>query len=301
MIAHFDDFCLWVYVLVDDMYKELEGHLRRPGPKPACSDSELIAISLIGECVGWDVETELLSHMQAHRDKFPIIPEQSRFNRRRRNLMGTINEMRRMMLARTELYYDEHCVVDSLPVPVVKFHLAPQSRIRWSDWGADYGPVPSKKEMIFGYKLHMLITLGGLIIDFELAPASKLDLAVGRELLAEHENRIVIGDKAYISAPAAEELWQSNRIRLLTKPRKNQKKQIPEHTRRLYDSVRHMIETVNSQLEAQFSIETNRAHTLWGLCARLYTKLTAHTLCICINRLLGVPDYLKIKRLAFHN
>ena len=24
MIAHFDDFCLWVYVLVDDMYKELE-------------------------------------------------------------------------------------------------------------------------------------------------------------------------------------------------------------------------------------------------------------------------------------
>lgn len=73
---------------VDDMYKELEGHLRRPGPKPKCSDSELIAIGLIGECFGCDVETELLNHMQAHRDKFPIIPEQSRFNRRRRNLMG---------------------------------------------------------------------------------------------------------------------------------------------------------------------------------------------------------------------
>ena len=58
--------------------------------------------------------------------------------------------------------------------------------------------------MIFGFKLHMLITLGGLIIDFELAPASKLDLAVGRELLSGHENRIVIGDKAYVSAPAAE-------------------------------------------------------------------------------------------------
>ncbi len=28
-------------------------------------------------------------------------------------------------------------------------------------------------------------------------------------------------------------------------------------------------------------------------------KLTAHTLCICINRLLGVRDYLKIKKLAF--
>ena len=52
MIAHFDDFCLWAYVLVDDMCQVLERHLRRPGPEPACSDSELIAICLIGECLG---------------------------------------------------------------------------------------------------------------------------------------------------------------------------------------------------------------------------------------------------------
>jgi len=155
--------------------------------------------------------------------------------------------------------------------------------------------------MIFGYKLHMLITLGGLIIDFELAPASERDLAVGCELLAEHENRIVIGDKAYVSAPAAEDLWLYNRICLLTKRRKNQKKQCPKHIRRLYDSVRQVIETVTSQLEAQFSIETNRVQALWGLCAQLYTKMTAHTLCICINRFLGAPDYLKIKKLAFPN
>ena len=301
MIAHFDDFCLWVYVLVDDMCKELEGQLRRPGPEPECSDSELIAICLIGECLRWDVETELLSQMQAHRDKFPIIPEQSRFNRRRRNLMWVINELRRMMLARMEHYRDAHCVVDSLPIPAVQFHLAPQSRAKWSQWGADYGPVPSKKMMIFGFKLHMLVTMGGLIIDFELAPASYRDLAIGHELLEEHCNRIVIGDKAYVSAPVAEELWQNNRIRLLTKPRSNQKKQIPASVHRLYDRVRQIIETVTSQLSAQFSIETNHAHTFSGLCARLYTKLTAHTLCIHINRLLGVPDYLQIKQLAFPN
>ena len=52
MIAHFDDFCLWVYVRLDDMCKELEGHMRGPGPEPECSDSELIAICLIGECLG---------------------------------------------------------------------------------------------------------------------------------------------------------------------------------------------------------------------------------------------------------
>ena len=43
-----------------------------------------------------------------------------------------------MMLAKMELYRDAHCVIDSLPIPVVQFHLAPQSRAKWSEWGADY-------------------------------------------------------------------------------------------------------------------------------------------------------------------
>lgn len=49
----------------------------------------------------------------------------------------------------------------------------------------------------------------------------------------------------------------------------------------------------------QFHIETNHAHTSWGLFARLHTKLAAHTLCIYINRLLGKPNFLQIKGLAF--
>ena len=301
MIAHFNDFCLWVYVLVDDMYQELEEDLRRPGPEPVCSDSELITICLIGECRRWDLETELLSHMQAHRDKFPNLPGQSRFNRRRRQLMLVINQMRQMMLAQIDLCQDQHCVIDSLPIPVVQFHLVPDSHGDWRAHGADFGKDASRKETIFGYKLHLLTTAGGLILDFELAPASVFDLTVGRELLAQHTDRQVIGDKAYISAEVADELWQHNRIRLLTLPRRNQKQQLSKPARRLYNSLRQIIETVNSQLAAQFNIETNHAHTFQGLCARLYTKLTAHTLCIYINRLMGVQDYLQIKKLAFPN
>jgi hypothetical protein len=62
-----------------------------------------------------------------------------------------------------------------------------------------------------------------------------------------------------------------------------------------------MIETVNPQRTAQFNIETNYARTFWGLCTRLYCKLTAHTLCIYLNRILGNPDFLQIKSLAFPN
>ena len=35
--------------------------------------------------------------------------------------MWIINEMRRMMLAQMELYWDELCVLDSMPIPVVSF------------------------------------------------------------------------------------------------------------------------------------------------------------------------------------
>ncbi len=298
-IDNFDDFCLVVYVIVNDICRQLAPFLRRPGPAPVCSDSELIAICLIGECKGWDMETELLSNMQAYRHLFPHLPEQSRFNRRRRNLMFIINLIRRILLGQMELAQDEQCVIDSLPIPVVAFHLVPSATGDWPAYEASFGKVASKKETIFGYKLHLLITLNGLILDFELAPANATDLEVGFELLAEHTDLEVIGDKAYISADKAALLWRHNRIRLQTLPRRNQKQQLPDSVRHLFNRVRQIIETVNGQLTEQFHIESNHAHSFWGLCARLYTKLTAHTLCIYINRLLGNPDFLQIKALAF--
>jgi hypothetical protein len=60
-----------------------------------------------------------------------------------------------------------------------------------------------------------------------------------------------------------------------------------------------VIEVVNSQLALLFHVETNHAHRFWGLAARLYTKLTAHTLCVWLNRLLGVADLLHLTSLAF--
>ena len=301
MIADFSDFCLYVYVIVDDIMQELEPILRRPGPAPVFSDSELIAVCLIGECKGWDVETDLLSNMAAYRALFPHLPVQSRFNRRRRNLMFVMNLIRRILLQQLDLAQDRQCVIDSLPVPAVQFHLVPTSTGDWPAYGAAFGKVSTKKMTIFGYKLHLLITMNGLILDFELAPASATDLEVGFELLSEHTALDVIGDKGYISADKAAELWEFNQIRLLTLPRRNQKRQLPKELRRLHNSVRQIIETVNGQLTEQFNIETNHAHSFWGLCARLYTKLTAHTICVYINRLIGKPEFLQIKGLLAAN
>jgi hypothetical protein len=256
-------------------------------------------MALIGECREWDEETTMLSQWKEHTELFPHIPTQSRFNRRRRALMDAFNIIRQSVLSVLDLAADTQATIDSLPVPVVKFHLVPSSRGDWAAQGADFGKVSSKKITIYGFKLHLLVSLGGLILDFELAPASAHDLNVGAEILAQHTDLTVFGDKGYISAEVARQLLKANRIKLLTLPRSNQRRQVPKALRRTFNAVRQIIETVNGQLVEQFNIQVNHAHTFCGLCSRLLTKLTAHTLCIYLNRLLGNPDFLQIKALAF--
>ena len=299
MITDFDDLCLWTYVIVDDMLIKLAPLLRRPGPCPNCSDSELITMILVAECKGWDIETELLSEFSQHPNLFPILPCQSRFNRRRRNLGTIINQIRRMLLADIETASDQLCIIDSLPIPVMNFHLVPASPNNWSCYGADYGRVESKKQTIFGYKLHLLVTASGVIVDFELAPASENDLSVGYELLCGHQDKQVIGDKAYINAQIKDQLAQLNRIELITLPRRNQKQKISRQTKRRINKIRQIVETVNGQLTQQFHIQNNHAHSFWGVCTRIYAKLTAHTLCMYLNQLLKKEAPLQIKQLAF--
>ena len=303
----FADFCLYTYVIVDDTLKRLTktGRAHTTGPAPACSDSELCTLLLVGESKGWDVETELLSNMGAYRDMFPHLPTQSRFNRRRRQLTDLLNAIRRTVLQAMEIAQDRQCILDSLPVPVMNFHLVPGalSGYRGTEWvvnGATYGKAASKKLTYYGYKLHLLITGNGLILDFELTSANVGDLQAGSELLSGHHNLDVVADKAYISQARASELAATNNIRLLTVPRRNQKVQLPPAVATLLNSFRQLIETVNNQLAAQFNIETNHAHSFHGLCARLVAKLTAHTMAIYINRLLGRTEWLNIKQLAFN-
>ena len=300
MITELADFCLWIYCLVDDAWVQIAPLRQRPGPLPACSDSELIAMALIAECRGLDKETEVLAwwRERPQRALFPHVPSRTRFNRRRRALARAINLVRQIVLRSLDLAEDNQWVIDSLPIPVMGFHLVPGGSREWATHEARCGRCASKKQTLYGYKLHCVMTLGGVILDFSLAPANETDLIVGTGLLFGLRDRLVVGDKGYISAALAEEL-RGQGVRVVTLPRRNQAAQVAPAVRRLVNGVRQIVETVNGQLVEQFHIQTNHAYSFDGLCARLYTKLTAHTLCIKINRLLGQPDVLQIKALAW--
>jgi hypothetical protein len=286
---------------VDELYQVVAApHDHRPGPPAELSDSEVIALTLVAELVELDRESRFLAYVRRnHLALFPRLPERSRFNRRRRALTEVTNRIRgallRLVLRRLPRAETELCVIDSLPVPVVGFHHA-RGGHRW--YGeASYGHAAAKRQTVFGFKLHLLITHSGLILDFALAPAHHADGALAEQLLLDKHWLTVLGDKAYLHAALQALLAWRNDLVLLAPKRRNQREQLPAALTRAINHFRQAIETIGSQLAGQFQIERNWAKCVSGLCARIQAKLTAHTLGLYLNCLLGRP-LLALKELA---
>lgn len=287
MIQDFADMCTALYCLVDDLYQPLaQQHDQRPGPRAACSDSEVITLTLLAEILGLDEEVAFLAHMQRHWcSLFPVLPERSRYNRRRRALQRVTGGIRQQVLRLLgDLQpLDDLCLIDSLPLPVVGFAHA-RGAHRWRGL-ASYGYNASKKLIFYGFKLHLLATHCGVILDFALAPAHLVDGALTETLLRDKPALTVLGDKAYLNAPLQDVLRTEHDLVLLTPTRANQRAQQDPALARLIAHFRQAIETLNSQLTDQFHIERNKAKSLDGLCARVQAKLTAHTLGVLLNAL----------------
>jgi hypothetical protein len=103
----------------------LPGHkIRSRGPHPLMSDSEVICVALVIEAMfGGDEELGLSFLRQYHADLFPHLLENSRFNRRRRDLCAFIEAVRQQItIGHTLISADDHVrLVDSVPIPVCTY------------------------------------------------------------------------------------------------------------------------------------------------------------------------------------
>src|SRR3954447_24905270 len=102
MIADFAELCTFIYVLVDELYQRVAAPSdQRPGPRSVFTDSELITLTLAAELVGLDAETRFLAYVRRnYAALFPLLPERSRYNRRRRQLVEVTNRIRGAVMAR---------------------------------------------------------------------------------------------------------------------------------------------------------------------------------------------------------
>ena len=292
-----------LFVWIDDLYRQyvpLSIQCRRHKDKAILSDSEIVTLAVLGDILSTGSENAWIAYVRKNwSDLFPRMCERSRFNRLRRQLYAVISQIRIALGAQLDGTMDPLRIIDSLPLPVCVFGRARYVKA-FKGENAQYGYCASKKETYFGYKIHALCTANGYITDFLLTPASTDDRDAVWELLDTYQHHLtLIGDKGYMGAAFAENLQTEKGVVLLTLKRRNTKHPAPSSLNRAVFHIRRRIETSFSQLTGQFNMTRVYAKTLWGLTARLQSKILAYNLCFAINLLNGCEHPAWIKSLAF--
>lgn len=302
LIANFEDFILTVFVVIDELYQKYvpdSVSKRRNIIAAKLTDSEIITICICGELAGIDSENAWFSFVKRnYKHLFPKLCSRSRFNRTRRSLMQTTELLREKLLSVFSVSESRYFVADSFPLEVCKFGRARYCH-SFRGYGADYGVCPSKKQTYFGYKVHVLMTLEGFITEFMITSASVDDRRGLRDLMENHSNLVVLGDKGYVSDVLTQEQREKGNC-LMTLKRSNSKNDFPKSVRQLIFRLRRRIETVFSQLSEQLHAERVLAKSFQGLCTRLLNKILAHNLCMVLTRVFDKTCELgKIKQLVF--
>lgn len=284
--SNWKDIVLSWYVIVDDacqvVVEKGGGRKRRRGPKPKVNDSEIITQGLILET--WFQGHEEVGYafiQQFMTDLFPRLLDLDRFNLRRRQLIMSIESIRKVI--RNQLIDDQDTfrLVDSAPITLMTY---PRGSRCESVIGPEYfGVVTSKKSRIYGLRLHMTVTADQIIDDWILAPASIHDTNALDALVEGRQDLQICGDKAYNDEELEDRLWSKRSILLMPLRRNNMSKQWDKGGQALLGKARHLIETVFSVLSTTFNTQRPRGRSLAGHVARISTCILAHTLCFVVN------------------
>src|SRR5260370_21513995 len=143
----------------------------------------------------------------------------------------------------------------------------------------------------FGFKVHTIVRFTGVVMSFLLTPANRYDNQPVVELLDSfsHHLKRLLGDGAYNDAALQKFLEQYRSLELLAPAKVNQSPQRSEQAQKQLNRLRLICETVNAQLQEQLHLSKHYAKsTLWAM-TRIAAKLTAHSVGMMVNQLLGRP------------
>jgi hypothetical protein len=283
-----------IFTIVDDTMKGstvIQQALKRPGPAPHLSDSELVTIALYQELIGEPREDHFFRlHQASLQVFFPGLNERSRYNRRKRDLWSVILAVRvSLQIVLDALQMEETATIDSAPVPCVGYKRSkPNSRFLGT---AGYGICSSKALKYFGCKLHSIVGLSGIILGFVLTPANCYDNQPVVELLDSFAHHLthLLGDGAYNDATLQSYLQQHRSVRLVAPVKANQAPIRSRSAQTQLNRLRLICETVNAQLQEQLHLSKHYAKSTWGLITRVAAKVTAHSVGMMVNLLLGRP------------
>jgi len=248
--------------------------------KPKLSDRELIAINLTAEYMSIDSECQL----------FRILPnclssqiERSVYNRRKRSLFSYQENIRKRLVSQFN-EFEDHFIVDSMPLEVCRLSRSSRSNVckEASFSYPDKGFCASQQLHYYGYKLHAVCSVEGVIENMDITPASVHDIHYLKDIKAQMKDCTLLGDKGYLSSNQQINLFESANIKLEVPMRKNQKGYTKQPF--IFRKSRKRIETLFSQLCDQFMIRRNYAKSFKGFKTRILSKIMALTMIQFINK-----------------
>ena len=128
----------------------------------------------------------------------------------------------------------------------------------------------------FGFKLHLIINDKGELLSFYLTKGNVDDRNI--EVMSSMTKAIfgkLFGDKGYISKALAQLLFQDG-IQMITKVKKNMKKQNLSDIDAILLRKRALVESVNDELKNICKVEHTRHRSLNGFLVNLIAGLTAY-------------------------
>jgi hypothetical protein len=276
-----EDFIIYVYCCVADMYPQIvDAPLRHRGFKPKLTDSEVIAMEIVGEFLGQDQDKGIWAYFRNHwHAGFPHLGSRANFAKHCANLWAIKQAMQEHLSEKLNGYSDSVHLVDGFPMPVCRITRAPTSECFKGEAG--YGYCAAKDEVYYGFEGHIVISLAGVISGYTFAPANIDERDVLQDM-TQNLSGLLMGDKGFIRPSLKEELAEQG-LDLQTPLRKNMTETRPASFVRQLVSTRRLVETVIGQLSERFNIEKVRARNRWHLTNRFVRKVLAHTMAVFLN------------------
>ena len=255
-----------------------KGNVPRRGVVPTFSDLEVIALSITAEAFGIDSENYLFNRLNKEcPGAIPNLITRRQYNQRRK-LTSQLGEYIRKAIACAIDGGESVFCIDSKPVKVCQNARANRCAMGKTDIdrAPAWGYCASQNMHYYGYKLHALCGISGVIHSYDMSAANVHDLHYLNDVQWEYHDCMILGDKGYLSAPVQLDLFRTANITLEVPYRLNQKNWRPPSW--TYRRFRKRIETVFSQLGDQFMTIRNYAKQPCGLFTRMAAKVSAFTM-----------------------
>lgn len=271
----------------DDLV-DTRGNIPRVGTKPRFSDLEVIALNLTMESLSIDSESFFFTLLQGYKKEIPNLISRRQFNDRRKSTYELCASIRTRIANEID-GGEEYFCIDSMPVTVCRLARGNRCKMGKNDYhkAPSFGYCPSQKKRYYGYKLHAICGLGGVIHSFDLTKASVHDIKYLQDVKYEYHDCSILGDRGYIGTEVQIDLFETANIRLEVPYRLNQKNRQPVFLP--FAKARKRIETVFSQIDDQFMMIRNYAKDVRGLFTRVLSKISAFTFLQYLNKMNNRP------------